>query len=236
MHEQIDVTFDFRSDTKGYPKRDPDVYSPMLRKYHKRLWSKHLPIGAPFNLDDSTRFYLLHQSELGKFALASDTVIPTFLNEARLSHIGDAIPDAERAEFCRIVYTIGGMMVFPGNRIDNKMTINQARGCHPRIKDRFDLTVECIRRHYRNEQSPLTDLLRRYRDFFELFGDFRGYVDFFLLQDAVAEDCSAVKFFTPFEDFTTSPLPQGLDDYLAYRQHAIKFIEARNARILEWQQ
>lgn len=38
-------------------------------------------------------------------------------------------------------------MVFPGNRIDKKMTINQARGCHPRIRDRFDLTVEFIRLH-----------------------------------------------------------------------------------------
>ena len=99
-------------------------------------------------------------------------------------------------------------MVFPGNRIGRKMTINGARGFHPRIKDRFDLTVECIRRHYRNEWSPLSDALRRYADFFGLFGDFRGYVEFFLLQDLVTVDCSAVKFFTPFEDFNTSPLPE----------------------------
>ena len=36
--------------------------------------------------------------------------------------------------------------LFPGNQIGRKMTINAARGCHPRINDRFDLTVECIRR------------------------------------------------------------------------------------------
>ena len=87
------------------------------------------------------------------------------------------------------------------------MTINVARGCHPRIKDRFDLTVECIRRHYLDEPSPLSDALARYADFFGLFGDFAGYVDFFHLQDLVNEDASAVKFFTPFEDFTASPLP-----------------------------
>jgi len=34
----------------------------------------------------------------------------------------------------RIGYTIGGMMVFPGNRLGRKMTINVARGFHPRIK------------------------------------------------------------------------------------------------------
>jgi hypothetical protein len=77
---------------------------------------------------------------------------------------------------------------------------------------------------------------RRYGAFFELFGDFRGYVEFFLLQDLVTEDYSAVRFFTPFEDFTTSPLPQSLDGYNEYRRRAMKFIEARNVRILEWQQ
>ena len=99
------------------------------------------------------------------------------------------------------------MMVFPAIRVDGKMTINAQRGCHPRIKDRFDLTVECIRRHYRDEDSPLSATLARYADFFGLFGDFRGYVAFFLLQDLVTEDCSAVRFFAPFEDFNTSAAP-----------------------------
>jgi hypothetical protein len=119
-----------------------------------------------------------------------------------------------------------------GNRIGRKMTINGARGFHPRIKDRFDLTVECIRRHYRKEDSPLSDTLARYADFFALFGDFRGYVEFFLLQDLVTEDFSAVKFFTPFDDFIPWPLPQTTEAYRAYKQHALDFIGARNRRIL----
>ena len=64
-------------------------------------------------------------------------------------------------------------------------------------------------------------------------GELGGYVAFFLLQDLVTEDCSAVRFFLPFEDFNTSPLPGSLDAYLAYRQLAVDFIEARNRRILE---
>ncbi len=165
--------------------------------------------------------------------MASDAVIPTFRKEPSLSHIINAIPSVEREAFLRVGYTIGGMMVFPGNRVGRKMTINGARGFHPRIKDRFDLTVECIRRHYRNEWSPLSDPLRRYADFFGLFRDFRGYVEFFLLQDLVTEDCSAVRFFTPFDDFTTSPLPASIDVYRAYQRLAVKFIEARNCRILQ---
>src|SRR5665811_1531204 len=105
-----------------------------------------------------------------------------------------------------------------------------ARGFHPRIKDRFDLTVECIRKHYLNEGSPLSDTLARYADYFRLFGDFRGYVEFFLLQDLVSDDCSAVKFFSPFEDFNSSPVPDSMAVYLDYRALAVGFIEARNQR------
>ena len=148
-----------------------------------------------------------------------------------MTHIIDQIPEVEREEFNRIGYTIGGMMVFPGNQVDRKLTINGARGFNPRIADRFDLTVECIRRHYLDEPSPLSDTLARYADFFGLFGDFAGYVDFFHLQDLVDEVTSTVKFFTPFEDFTASPLPGTLDAYFEYRQRAIEFIESRNRRI-----
>lgn len=148
-----------------------------------------------------------------------------------MAHIIDQIPEVEREEFDRIGYTIGGMMVFPANQVDRKPTINGARGLDSRIADRFDLTVECIRRHYLDEASPLNDTLARYADFFGLFGDFAGYVDFFHLQDLVNEVTFSVKFFTPFEDFAASPLPGTLDGYLGYRQHAIEFVESRNQRI-----
>jgi uncharacterized protein DUF6994 len=105
-------------------------------------------------------------------------VVPTF---RRLPLVNDQIPEVEREEFMRRGYTIGGMMVFPSQRVGGKMAINSARGFHPRIKDRFDLTVECIRRHYLEEPSPLGDALARYADFFGAFGDFAGYVGFFHL-------------------------------------------------------
>ena len=40
------------------------------------------------------------------------------------------------------------------------------------IADPFDLTLECIRRHYLGETSPLAETLRRYEQFFALFEDF----------------------------------------------------------------
>jgi hypothetical protein len=184
-------------------------------------------------VDTTPHVYLHHRSQLGEFWLASDAVIPTFRKQKHIKHILDQVP-GELETFRRIGSTIGGMMVFPGNRVGRQMTINGARGFHPRIKDRFDFTVECIRRHYLDERSPLSDTLARYADYFRLFGDFRGYVGFFLLQDMVTDDCSAVKFFSPFEDFHSSPVPDSMAAYLAYRQLAIGFIEARNQRIHTW--
>jgi hypothetical protein len=226
----IDITFDFRSDTP--PGSDPDASSPTLRRYHQLLWSKPLPNGVPFDLDVTTpNVYLHHLSELGEFFLSSDAVVPSFTREIRMVHIIDQIEAVKCEEFNHIGYTIGGMMIFPGNRVGRRMTINGARGFHPRIKDRFDLTLECVRRHYLDEPNPLGDTLARYADFFGLFGDFGGYVDFFHLQDMVDDVTCTVKFFMSFEDFAASPLPGNLEAYLEYRQRAIRFIESRNRRI-----
>ena len=170
---------------------------------------------------------------MGEFFLSSDTVVPSFMREPKIAHIIDQIPADELDAFNTIGYTIGGMMVFPGNRIDRKMTINGARGFHPRIKDRFVLTVECIRRYYNGENSPISATLVRYRDFFNLFEDFRGYVEFFLLQGMVAENFTCVKFFMPFDGFAL-PIPASMEAYRSYNQCAIDFIKARNRRILEF--
>lgn len=228
MRIDIDITFDFRRDTPE--GRDPDRYSKTLRRYHKLLWSRRLPGGELFELDDATPGrYLYHRSALGEFSLSSDAVIPTF---RWVRHIKELIPDEGLKAFNAIGYTIGGMMVFPSNPIDGKWTINQARGCTRPIGDRFDLTLECIRRHYSGSESPLTSVLARYARFFDLFRDFRGYVEFFFLQDLVATDFSAVEISVPFDNFRGSPIPVDAHEHNSYRGTSIAFIEARNARIL----
>jgi hypothetical protein len=226
----IDITFDFRGDTpKG---RDPDAYSKTLRGYHKLLWSKPLPGGTPFILDDETPgAYLHHKSTLGEFSLASDAVIPSF---RWAPDILTLVSPEELEAFNTAGYTIGGMMLFPGNQINRQWSINQARGITRAIRDRFDLTLECIRRHYGKLDSPLSTALGRYSSFFELFGDFPGYVDFFLLQDLVTDDYGAVRFSLPFDDFRGSPVPQSASAYNAYRQASCAFIAARNQRMKTW--
>jgi len=225
---KIDTAFDFRTDSRG---KDPDTHSPTLRRYHQLLWSKPLPSGALFNLSITTPgAYLHHRSELGEFFLSSDTVMPTFTNWIRLKPITEQMPTRDNEEFDTIVYTIGGMMLFPSNQIDRKPTINGARGFTRSIADRFDLTLECIRRQYVGLDSPLATTLARYADFFALFGDFHGYVDFFILNDLV-DDNSEVKFFMPFDNFNSSSVPTDIGTYVTFRQRSIDFVETRNRRI-----
>lgn len=60
-------------------------------------------------------------------------------------------------------YTIGGSIIFP----KRPLGINPARGINKYICDRFDLTLECIRKYYLNEGSPLYSTLIKDKEFFD---------------------------------------------------------------------
>lgn len=227
----IDIEFNVFSDTPS--GRDPDSYSPTLRSYHRKLWSKRLPNGAFFALDLDTPRLLHHSSELGEFFLSSDAIGHTYRGVKKMSHIVQQLPPHELTDFFDLCSTIGAFIIFPSKRIDGKMTINGARGTNQRIQDRFDLTLECIRRFYADEESPLSVTLERYSTYFELFQDFRGYVEFFLLEDLVCDDYQRIAFWHPFSSFDASPLPQSLPEYRAFKTKVENFVTLRNARIRE---
>ncbi len=225
--ETIDISFNFYSDARG---GDPDSTSPTLRKYHKLLWSKPLPNGKFFELSDSKYdSYLYHKSELGEFFLGSDAITHSYRNHKRKLWLTNQIPN-EVDELFNTGSTIGAYTIFPNRRIDGNHTINQARGVNSLIDDRFDLTLECIRRFYLEQKSPLYNTLTIYRNFFELFDNFDGYIQFFLLDDLVNENKS-VKFYLPFDDFETPPTFSDSNEYLLYKKGVMNFIKARNNRI-----
>lgn len=225
MPDEINVAFKFHDDTPA--KKDPDSFSPTLREYHRKLWSKQLPSGHMFTLTTPETAYLQHESELGRFTLSSDTITTRLTKQA--SKIAKEIPTESRPP--NLGYTIGSSIIFPSNRIDGASTINVARGLHPRIADRFDLTLECIRRHYRGESSPLAPTLQRYADFFALFASFPQYVEFFLLQDLWDSRTSRVRFLHHFDYFSTPAVPKTPGDLIDYLQANNEFIQARNRRI-----
>ena len=138
----IDTTFDFRTDTpKG---KDPDFYSSTLRQYHQLLWSRKLPNDEVMELENRKAPYYLTWKD---WEFASDaflTLLCNGRNRKMMEQVrGEAVDfDAWCEEFQHRTYTIGGMIIFPRHT----GSMNQRRGMHPRIVDRWDLTMECIRR------------------------------------------------------------------------------------------
>lgn len=225
----IDTSYDVRSDAGG---KDPDSHSKRLRGFHRVLWSKPLPNGGTFELDDQLR----HNSGLGSFWLASDAITNFYVGWTRpktLVEIVAAVPPGELDGFEAAGCTVGAYIVFPYASITAEgrwpRTINQVRGTRSKIGDRFDLTLECIRRHYAGQGSPLQDVLQAYGQFFDLFESFAGYTEFFLLQDLV--DGDKIRFFTEFNDFAGSALPSSIQEYRRYAKASVDFVRARNARI-----
>lgn len=225
---QIDTTLNFQSETEPL---DADRYSSKLQEYHKILWSKPLPNGSTFELSKISRNRLYHKSDLGEFYLSSDRAIATFRKRKKLKNLISQIPMEKINEFINISETIGGIIIWPSNQVGGMPTINVARGFNRLISDRLDLTLECIRRYYLNQESPLYETLRRYERFFNIFEDFKGYIDFFLFQDGVSNDYSKVKVAPPFDDFESIPIPQTIKEYVQYMEFTGDLVKARNERI-----
>ena len=184
-----------------------------------------------FELDLDTPKLLHHKSDIGEFFLSSHAIGHTYKNVKKMSHILDQLQYGELDSFFNLCTTIGGLIIFPSKQVNRKMTINGSRGVNHRIQDRFDLTLECIRRFYLNETSPLTETFERYRSFFKLFDNFKGYINYFLLQDLVEEDFLKIKFWHPFVSFDNSPLRSNLNEYYSFKENVIKFVTSRNERI-----
>lgn len=225
---KVDPNFDYRSDANG---KDPDKHSATMRHHHQLFWSKSLPSGKIFQLEQDSTGYLSHKSSLGEFALSSDTISNSLRHQKRMSPIISRIPSEQLDAFQALGATAGAITLFPGNKVDGGLTINVARGFNSRIGDRIDLTLECIRRHYLGESSPLSETLKRYSHFFDLFETFEGYSEFFQFQDLVSGQ--SIKFFLPFDGtFSRKANPVDLDEYYQYMEATMSFVEARRSRIV----
>jgi hypothetical protein len=223
---EIDVDYNFFDDTPA--GKDPDSHSPTLRRYHRLLWSKPLPDGRPFELHAGRALspYLVYPADGTRILLGSDTIATR--HRKKLHHLYAQLPDKVNLAFLRRSYTICGFMVFPVSR----GSLNQTRGTHPRIQDRWDLTLEAIRRFYDGGTSPLAATMDRHAGFFELFGSFDGYVDHFLLRDFL-DETGAVRFLLPFDNFVSPVLPSDLPTYARYRLDSLKLFKARRFSILQ---
>ncbi|MBO5646105.1 MAG: hypothetical protein J6S59_03195, partial [Clostridia bacterium] len=170
------------------------------------------------------------------FRFGSDSIVASF-RYSKFRPILDMIEQqvfdykGYMENFLRKTYTIGGAIIFPKRRYGS---INRNRGCNAQIRDRWDLTLECIRRYYLNEPSPLYDTFMNEKNFFDLFVDFKGYVDFFFLQDCVSQDYQSVKCWLGNGEFGNHPLPETVDDYFCWMENNLEFVRKRNRRIQEY--
>jgi len=241
----IDINFDFTTDSPGYWDNywekngglgyggsDPDNASPTLQKYHKLLWSKPLPNGEVMELKTGSGPYYLTWKD---FRFGSDSIIVSFRYrqyQYMIDQVKQRVPDYKQyyEELLRRAYTIGGTIIFP----KHVSSMNQNKGTNKLISDRWDLTLECIRRYYRGEESPLYNTIQRDHAFYELFVDFKGYVDFFFLQDAVTDDYSETKNWCGDFSFIESGLPKTVEEYFVFIENELDFLDKRNARIKKY--
>ncbi len=230
---KIDTSFDFRSDSNG---KDPDAFSPTLRRYHRLLWSKQLPIGERLEIEEINS-RLVYRFNMQTLKFGSDSISNSYIGTKKIAHLNSQITQEEFEEFRAKGSTIGGYLIFPSEREGGKMTINGARGFNTMIADRFDLTLECIRLHYQGMEHPLEETFGSpiNKFFFSLFIDFKGYVSFFLLQDLVDSNYDGVKFLTNIEKpFISTPIPASAAEYQTYKSASLDFVRLRNNRIAEW--
>lgn len=237
---KIDTSFDFTTDTPcywenfyaGIDRPDPDSESPTTRKYQQLLYSKMLPNGDFMELKqgNSTKDYLLWKD----FCFGSDSIINMYIHQKTMqwlvADVKSQIYDFDKfyEEYLRKSYTIGGEIIFP----KYPKSINVERGrLYGKIKDRFDLTLECIRRYYNNEQSPLYDTLKENYKFFDLFVNFAGYVNFFYLNDLVSQDYKSINFYLDFDNFKREPRPQTVEEWNILYNKQMEFLYKRNMRI-----
>ena len=209
----IDIHFDVRTDSNG---KDPDSASATLKAYHQLLWSKPLPNGQKMCLTQGKGYYL----KWDDMYFGSDSLIVSFWH-ARYKHrdlIVNSIPNIKdyREDYLKKASTIAGYVIFPQIR----WSMNQARGCSRKIADRC-------------EPSPLDTAIHKSKDFFDLFADFKGYVDFFLFQDCVDENYK-VKFWLDTPLFVSDPMPESVETYKTWIQAELDFVANRGKRIEEY--
>lgn len=170
---------------------------------------------------------LIHESTRGRFLLSSDTIANSNRRRSGIRPFYEQMPDDVNAEFHN--GGVAARILFPANRIEGGRTVNGARGMDLRIADRFDLTLECVRRFYSDDlRTPLGEVLTCYRAFFDVFETFDQYVRFFYLDDLVED--GLVRFYLPFEEFG-DPLPSTFDEYERFRVAQVAFVSARRERM-----
>lgn len=201
---------------------DPDVkYGTKLQRDLQELYNREYLKGLTIGQD------LYDYLCLNDIRFGCDSIGNAWFYESLLDK-------KEHKKYLKLMNTMGGKIIFPKDKKIGIQTINTARGLNSKIKDRFDLTLECIKLYYFDKKnSPLYEILSLNFDFFNLFGKgedgFKNYIEFFFLEDCLVDNKCNIKFF--IEEKFENPIPSNKKRDLYLK--TIEFIENRNKKIEE---
>ena len=245
----FDLSFDYETDRPSRTRPDADEDSPRLRLDHQLLWTKALSSGvtfAPTAPPVRREGYLIWTDATGeRHWYGSDAITHSYTkwgSPKALAAAKSALSEAQRRRYLSPPYTIASSTIWPV-RTKDLPTINTARGFGSTgrvLRDRIDLTLECVRLHYRQATNTLTPVLTAYNDFFSLFGDFTEFVEFFHFQDLVTSDFTRVRsLIRPDDvlgktDFECEATPTTVDEYVTYAEATLDFMAHRGNRMADW--
>ena len=237
---------------------DPDVNSRKLYEAHIQFWNKRCEKYENINKIsthgqcecelkiDNTDIILGSDSIMSIYWHRTYGITPKIMKEFN-ENISKFIKNTDYTSFIRKYLrksnTLGGFIVFP--RHNN--SINQLRGTKSEINDRFDLTLECIKRYYNQEKenNPLYDVLEHNSVFFNMFGSFENYINFSCLGPWVNENYQVVDVFNSDDkkikllsdwDGKTCDFPNTeckASDWWRFYNNMMKHLEERNDKINE---
>lgn len=245
----FDLSFNYETDMPARSGADADSDSPKLRLDHELLWTKELRSGvtfAPVAPRVRRQGYLIWTSPSGaQHWYGSDAITHSYTNWGSPKTLAQAkaeLTEEQRRRYLSPPYTIASSIIWPV-RSNDLPTINTARGFGPTgriLRDRIDLTLECIRCHYEDADNTLASVLSAYGDFFVLFDGFAEFTTFFHLQDLIRQDFSAVQsLMRPGDiltqsDFEREATPTTVEEYVTYREATLEFISRRGHRMADW--
>lgn len=126
------------------------------------------------------------------------------------------------------------------------ITVNTARGGKKGFYDRIDFTLFDLKQWYLDLPCKLQEAYENSKEWLLLFKDFKGFIDYFLLQDFVVEnEHYAVKNLDSFDegesyktlsntDVYHSSRSQNKADYKAFIESSLAVISKRNERIIAY--
>lgn len=205
--------------------KDPDKVSKKLYEYQKRIWSRKLPNEEMCNINvnkNGGEYYLNFNIGKDTIRVGSDYIGPSATGAFKKKIDSDKV--GEYILNCR---TIGGHIFWPKCR----GSINQKKAY---VNDRMDITLCELKDYYLKPNydnclysKPLRNAFSRQKKWLQKFGNFEGFVDFFLLKGSFVDENYNVIMFAPVEK-NNGFIPT---DYNLFMENNKEAIKLRNYKI-----